>query len=114
MEEERNHPTSHIEKLTETNYRAWSMQIRAVLREQRLFAIVEGSEGPPIDERETATDDQAATHPAASTSAPSPVYVTKLEAFELRQMKAVRIILHSISSRLLTYVENVDDPAKAW
>jgi hypothetical protein len=106
MEEERTHPTSHIEKLTETNYRAWCMQIRAVLREQRLFAIVEGSEGPPIDDAEVP--------PQAQSSGASPAYVTKLEAFELRQMKAVRIILHSISSRLLTYVENVDDPAKAW
>jgi hypothetical protein len=102
---------SHIKKLTETKYGAWSMQIRSVLREPRLFANVEGSEGPPI--HETTTGDQAAKQPAASTSALSPVYVTKLEAFELRHMKAICIILHSISYYLLMYVNNVDDPARA-
>jgi len=41
-------------------------------------------------------------------------YNTELKAWELKAAKANAILLPTISGRLMTYVENEDDPAKIW
>jgi len=37
-------PTHQIERLKESNYGSWSTTVQAILRERKLFAIVEGIE----------------------------------------------------------------------
>ena len=97
-------PAHQIEKLKESNYRSWSITVRAILRERGLFAIVEGTETAPTIASEEANDPtKAAAH------------AKDLEAFRLRMMKACTILLATISPRLITYVEDVDDnPAQIW
>src|SRR5579871_5753753 len=105
MEDDKASVSMHqIEKLKETNYRSWSITVRAILRERRLFAIVEGTEKAPAISSEDANDPNKAA-----------AYAQDLEAFESRKMKACTILLATISPRLITYVEDVDDdPAEIW
>ena len=66
-------PTHQIEKLNESNYRPWSTTIRAILRERRLFNIVDGTEkAPTISQEDNNDPSKAAAH------------VKDLETFELR------------------------------
>ena len=94
--------TTQIEKLTEKNYRSWATTVRAILREKKLFDVVEGTTKAPTKLAEAATTDERAA------------YDTGLEAYEKKAFPACRILLSTISSRLITYVEDEDDPAKIW
>src|SRR3981189_1090322 len=94
--------TTQIEKLTEKNYRSWATTVRAILREKKLFDVVEGTTKAPTKLAETATADERTA------------YNTELEAYEKKAFPACRILLSTISSRLITYVEDEDDPAKIW
>ena len=94
--------TTQIEKLTEKNYRSWATTVRAILREKKLFDVVEGKTKAPEQLAEDASGDQCTA------------YDTALEAYEKKAFPACRILLSTISSRLITYVEDEDDPAKIW
>jgi hypothetical protein len=94
--------TTQIEKLTEKNYRSWATTVRAVLRERKLFDVVEGKVAPPAKPTDGATDEETSK------------YEEELEAYEKKAFPACRILLSAISSRLITYVEDEDDPAKIW
>ena len=94
--------TTQIEKLTEKNYRSWATTVRAILREKKLFDVVEGKVKAPTQLSDDASDED---HVA---------YDTALEAYEKKAFPACRILLSTISSRLITYVEDEDDPAKIW
>ena len=52
--------TTQIEKLTEKNYRSWATTVRAILREKKLFGVVEGKTKAPTKPAEAATADQHA------------------------------------------------------
>jgi hypothetical protein len=93
--------TSQIEKLTEKNYRSWATTVRAILREKKLFDVVEGTVTAPAQPADASDEDHVA-------------YDTALEAYEKKAFPACRILLSAISSRLITYVEDEDDPAKIW
>ena len=93
---------SQIEKLNEKNYRSWATTVRAILREKKLFDVVEGKYKAPAKlEDDTSTDEHTA-------------YDAALEAYEKKSFPACRILLSTISSRLITYVEDEDDPARIW
>jgi len=94
--------TTQIEKLTEKNYRSWATTVRAILREKKLFDVVEGKVKAPAQLADDASDEDHVT------------YDTALEAYEKKAFPACRILLSTISSRLITYVEDEDDPAKIW
>ena len=94
--------TIQIEKLTEKNYRSWSTIIQATLLEKDLFDVVEGIEKAPTKPAEGAS---AAEHDA---------YNAALKQYNKKAFPARRILLSSISSRLITYVENQNDPSKIW
>src|SRR5271167_1915252 len=92
--------TSQIEKLNEKNYRSWATTVRSILREKKLFDVVEGKVKAPAKLEEDASTDE---HTA---------YDTELEAYEKKAFPACRILLLTISSRLITYVEDENDSAK--
>jgi hypothetical protein len=93
---------SQIEKLNEKNYRSWATTVRAILREKKLFDVVEGRTEVPAKLKDDASTDE---HTA---------YDAELEAYEKKAFPACRILLSTITSRLITYVEDEDDPAKIW
>jgi hypothetical protein len=96
--------STQIERLNEKNYRPWSTQVRAVLRHQKVLdvTVVDSESAKP-----TAPD--ATADEAARTD-----YKAKLEAWETKVAKANAILLPTISGRLMTYVEDEDDPARIW
>src|SRR5579859_958111 len=95
--------TTQIEKLTEKNYRSWATTVRAILREKKLFDVVDGQVTAPAQlSAATASTEEHAAYDAA------------LETYEKKAFPACRILLSTISSRLITYVEDEDDPAKIW
>jgi hypothetical protein len=81
--------TSQIEKLNEKNYGSWATTVRAILREKKLFDVIEGKTKAPMKLTETAPAEEHAA------------YDTALEAYEKKAFPACRIVLSTISSRLL-------------
>jgi transposase InsO family protein len=94
--------STQIERLTEKNYRSWSTQVRAVLRHQKVLDVT-------IDESAKPKAPDATADEAAKTD-----YKAKLEAWETKAAKANAILLPTISGRLMTYIEDEDDPARIW
>ena len=94
----------NVDKLTEKNYRAWSTTIRAILRGKKIFGIVDGTELAPL--APVGTDANNATKVKE--------YEEALEKWEMRSANACAILLSTITGRLITYVEDVDDPARMW
>ena len=94
--------TSQIEKLNGGNYRSWATTMRAILREKKLFDIVDG----------------IAPMPAAPVEGAPTADVIKYRAdkdvWEHKAMKACTILLSSIKGNLITYVEDEDNPATIW
>jgi gag-polypeptide of LTR copia-type/Domain of unknown function (DUF4219) len=96
--------STQIERLNEKNYRPWSTQVRAVLRHQKVLDV-------------TIVDNESAKPNAPDATASESVktdYRAKLEAWETKAAKANAILLPTISGRLMTYVEDEDDPARIW
>ena len=83
--------TYNIDKLTESNYRSWSQQIKWILDEWELLDIVEGKEVKP------GTSDSAG-----------------LAEWSRKAKKARSIIGASISASVMTYIEGMTDPAVMW
>ena len=95
--------TSQIEKLTgEKNYRSWATIVRAILLEKELFDVVDGQVTAPVPLSATSSTEERAA------------YDTALKQYKKKARPACRILLSAISGRLITYVENEDDPAKIW
>ena len=94
--------TSQIEKLNGGNYRSWATTMRAILREKKLFDIVDGIAPMPAAPVEGA--------PAADVTK----YRADKDAWESKAMKACTILLSSIKGNLITYVEDEDNPATIW
>ena len=94
--------TSQIEKLNGGNYRSWATTMRAILREKKLFDIVDGTAPMPAAPAEGA--------PAADVTK----YRADKDAWEPKAMKACTILLSSIKGNLITYVEDEDNPATIW
>ncbi len=81
--------TYNIDKLTESNYRSWSQQIKWILDEWELLEIVEGKEKKPEDGED-------------------------LAVWSKNAKKARSIIGASISASVMTYIEGMTDPAVMW
>ena len=94
--------STQIERLNEKNYRSWSTQVRAVLRHQKVLDVTVESEARPKEPDATPSDEDKGT------------YKKNLEAWETKVAKANAILLPTISGRLMTYVEDEDDPARIW
>ena len=94
------YPASSVEKLNGQNYRAWSTTMRAILREFELFDIVDGKETRPQALPETTEETEG--------------YDSSVKAYNKKASRACRILISTIQGRLLTYVEDEDDPAKIW
>ena len=100
--DEEKYPTSSVEKLNGQNYRAWSTTMRAILREYELFDIVDGKETRPQALSDTATTEETEG------------YDSSVRAYDKKASRACRILISTIQGRLLTYVEDEDDPARIW
>src|SRR5271155_901048 len=96
--------SSQIERLNEKNYRSWSTQVRALLRHQRVLDVVDGTSPKPILT-------PAATQP---TKEENEAHKKLIDAWEPKAARACATLLPTISGRLMTYVEEEDDPAKIW
>ena len=89
----------HIEKLNDTNYRPWSIKVKAILRAKKLLSIVDGSETGPSAPAEGDQQNEASA--------------AALESFTQRKITAAAFILSTVSSSLITYIEDHDeDPAQ--
>src|SRR5271170_4289673 len=97
--------SSQIERLNEKNYRSWSTQVRALLRHQRVLDVVDGTSPKPI------LTPAAATQP---TKEENEAHKKLIDAWEPKAARACATLLPTISGRLMTYVEEEDDPAKIW
>ena len=55
--------THHVEKLTDTNYRSWSIKVRAIFRAKQILSIVNRIEvKPTISETDTEEAQLLAKH----------------------------------------------------
>src|SRR5271154_545827 len=97
--------SSQIERLNEKNYRSWSTQVRALLRHQRVLDVVDGTSPKPI------LTPAAATQP---TKEENEAHKKLIDAWEPKAARACATLLPTISGRLMTYVEEEDDPARIW
>lgn len=95
---------STISKLTEKNYRSWAAVLRAILRDEGLFDVVDGQVTAPAKPTATASTEERAEYDAA------------FKAYDKKARRACRILICAISYRMITYagVEDEDDPAKIW
>src|SRR5579871_1845675 len=99
--------TTQIEKLTEKNYRSWYTTVRAILREKKLFDVVEGTATKPKQSsKEGKTDEQYDSEMVT--------YNTDMATWEQKSLAACKILLLAITGRLITYVKEKDDPARIW
>jgi transposase InsO family protein len=96
--------SSQIERLNEKNYRSWQTQVRAVLRHQKVLDVVDGTTPKPILE-------PAGTLP---TKDETDAHRKLIDAWETKAARACATLLPTISGRLMTYVEDEDDPARIW
>ena len=87
--------TYHVDKLTESNYRGWTQQIRWILDDRDLREVVDGGEGKP---QQTSTQESA----------------NDREQLQTWAKKARSIIGSSISAAAMVYIEGIDDPAQMW
>ena len=96
--------SSQIERLNEKNYRSWSTQVHALLRHQRVLDVVDGTSPKPI------------LTPAAEqpTKEENEAHKKLIDAWEVKAARACATLLPTISGRLMTYVEDEDDPARIW
>ena len=99
--------SSQIERLNEKNYRSWSTQVRALLRHQKVLDVVESVNGispkPILTPAETQpTKDEIEAHKEL------------IDAWEKKAARACAILLPTVSGRLMTYIEDEDDPARIW
>ena len=81
--------TYNIDKLTESNYRSWSQQVKWILDELELWDIVDGKEVKPSSAEE-------------------------LAVWNKKAKKARSIIGASVTASVMTYIEGKDDPAAMW
>ena len=108
--------TYHINKLTETNYRSWSQQLRWILDERDLLEIVEGTEQKPTPPAEPASapEGTATTATSESIAEARETYQESLAAWTKKSKKARTIIGSSISASIMIYIEGINDPAEMW
>src|SRR5271154_1053750 len=96
--------SSQIERLNEKNYRSWSTQVRALLRHQRVLDVVDGTSPKPI----------LTPTAAQSMKEENEAHKKLIDAWEVKAARACATLLPTISGRLMTYVEDEDDPARIW
>ena len=107
--------TYHINKLTETNYRSWSQQLRWILDERDLLEIVEGTEQKPTPPEEPASASEGtATATSGSIAEARETYQESLAAWTKKSKKARTIIGSSISASIMIYIEGINNPAEMW
>jgi transposase InsO family protein len=105
MSEEIDKPaSSQIERLNEKNYRSWSTQVRAVLRHQKVLDVVDGTSPKPI----------LTPAEAQATKEETEAHKKLIDVWEMKAARACATLLPTISGRLMTYVEEEDDPARIW
>ena len=99
--------SSQIERLNEKNYRSWSTQVRALLRHQKVLDVVESVNG--VSPKPILTP--AGAQP---TKDETEAHKKLIDVWETKAARACAILLPTISGRLMTYVEDEDDPARIW
>jgi hypothetical protein len=96
--------STQIERLNEKNYRFWQTQVRAVLCHQKLLDVVDGTSPKPI----------LTPAGAQPTKEETEAHQKLIDGWETKAARACATLLPSISGRLMTYVEDEDDPARIW
>jgi gag-polypeptide of LTR copia-type/Domain of unknown function (DUF4219) len=105
MSEDSDKPiSSQIERLNEKNYTLWSTQVRAILRHQKVLDVVIGTTPKPI----------LTPAGAQPTKDETDAHQKLIDGWETKAARACATLLPTISGRLMTYVEEEDDPARIW
>ena len=91
-----------FEKLTETNYQRWSIQMKSTLQRDGVWRIVEGKEVEPSPPKDSDTD---STKRAIEAD---------IRNYWTRYDRATGTIRLGISEELLLEYMSLDDPAKIW
>ena len=93
---------SSFEKLTETNYQRWSVQMKSTLQRDGVWRIVNGKEVEPSPAKDTDKD-----------SAKRAIE-TEVRNYWTRYDRAMGTIRLGIWEELLLEYMSIDDPAKIW
>jgi len=96
--------STQIERLNEKNYRSWQTQVRALLRHQKVLDVVDGTNPKPI----------LVPIGGQPTKEETEAHQKLIDVWETKAARACATLLPTISGRLMTYVEDEDDPAKIW
>jgi hypothetical protein len=105
-----------IEKLNESNYRYWSQVIEAVLDDEDLWELVNGSvPRPTLMTISVPPQDQAnSTSESPAASPTTNVNEDDLLAWDKKAKKARRMIISTITASVMTCLEGERNPAVIW
>ena len=95
--------TLNIPKLTETNYRSWSQQMRWILDDKGLLEIVLGTRTRP-----------AQPAPSEAASVDETQYTLDLASYVKDVKKARSIIGATVSESVMVYIEGLEEPSDMW
>ena len=101
-----------IEKLSESNYRSWSQVIESHLDDQDLWEVVKGDEVKPVSPVDPPASETAEARQQHTTTMTE--YETTMTAWTKKAKKTRKLIISTISSSVMIYVEGTKDPAEMW
>ena len=113
--------TYNIPLLSSSNYTSWSVQMKMILKERRVWKVIMGEESQP-NPPPAATDDSASETPTAETPVISPEdqaalqqsYEKDLAAFEEKVDKANAVLFATITPALIADIQGIENPAEVW
>jgi hypothetical protein len=109
--------TLHIYKLNETNYRAWSQQMKWIFDEKDLLEIVLGTEArptPPSAQGEASIATVASITAAAQFELLQTKYQADLALYTKKVKKARSLFGSTVSQSVMVYIEGLEEPSEMW
>ena len=101
--------TYNIPLLSSNNYASWSIQMKMILKERRVWRVVTGEETKP--------DSTAAIYESASETTSlgqQTPYERDLAAFEEKLDKANAVLFATISPSIIADVHGIENPSAVW
>ena len=91
--------TTSIVKLDDTNYQVWKLQVSLLFRSSELWGVVNGSEVKPV---------------ARNPESPTPAEQAAITAWESKDLKAMTIIVTSVTVKKLNHVYACQTSKEMW
>ena len=101
--------TYNMPLLSSSNYASWSVQMKMILKERRVWKVVTGEETKP--------DPSAAIYESASeatTFGQQTPYERDLATFEEKLDKANVLLFTTITPSIITDIQGIEDPSEVW